>query len=124
MTDNDKEIIRVMNEAENVDDLRINFINYEKHSQVGISIKEILDFINRQQAEIERLNEDKSFLKDEFERFRIRVLPIAKSEAIKEFAEKLKDKEFEIPVDANNVGYLLGADDIDNLVKEMVGEDK
>jgi hypothetical protein len=43
-------------------------------------------------------------------------------EAIKEFAEKLKDKEFEIPVDANSVGYLLGADDIDNLVKEMVGD--
>jgi hypothetical protein len=87
-----------------------------------------LDLITRQQAEIERLNEDKSFLKDEFERFRIRVLPIAKAEAIKEFAERLKAKKHiclppnGYPIDEND--WVIYEDDIDNLVKEMVGEDK
>lgn len=56
MTDKEiKEVIEIMNDAVNVDDLRINFINYEKNSQVGISIKEIIDILNYQQAENEEM---------------------------------------------------------------------
>lgn len=42
----------------------------------------------------------------------------AVTEAVKEFAERLKDEKFEIPVDAHSVGYLLGAEDIDDLLKK------
>jgi hypothetical protein len=74
----------------------------------------VLDLINRQQAEIERLQK-------EAERFADlgKMYSEIKPEAYKEFAERLKGKEFEIPVDAYSVGYLLGAEDIDDILEEM-----
>ena len=41
----------------------------------------------------------------------------AKSEAIKEFADRLKE-------DLKSNNYIVSFDRIDNLVKEMVGDDK
>ena len=86
-----------------------------------------IDLINRQKAEIESTN---AYYKDEFERLRItydRVyeskLKTAKADAIKEFAERLKE---ELAITDNNnwfevtEHYLVWT--IDNLVKEMVGE--
>lgn len=78
--------------------------------------KELFDRINRQEAEIERLKE-KNRLACQCTPKAIRR---AKSEAIKEFAERLKEKMF-------CEDFLLCepcdmADIIDNLVKEMVGE--
>ena len=55
-------------------------------------------------------------------------ISIAKSEAIKEFAERLKEtitNEIDTYYNSNGSGYYLAEDtieDIDNLVKEMVGE--
>jgi hypothetical protein len=99
---------------------------------VTISKEEMLavnDLINRQKAEIERLNVELSarmelekIAKAEFTLlsayFQVKSV---RAEAIKEFAERLKTQGFDgmnvvIPED------VVFVDDIDNLVKEMVGE--
>ena len=73
-------------------------------------------FINRQKAEIERLQSRNKFLEIEYKNqgnlFWARV-NIVKTEAIKEFAERLKEK---IRVMDRIIIY---GEDIDNLVKEM-----
>ena len=87
-----------------------------------------LDLINRLQAENERL-ESLS------ERLGVSVnwkadyiyelednLKTAKAEAYKEFAERLKEKAK--PHYFDNCNFAVPIDDIDNLLKEMVGEDK
>ena len=114
-----KDVIEIMNEAENVDDLRISFINYEKHSQVGISVKEIIAILNYQQAEIERLSKKNEELAEILsDTIRIRYAE-CKAEAIKEFAERLKE-DFK----KSTLWGLISFDRIDNIVKEMVGDDK
>jgi urease gamma subunit len=82
---------------------------------------EVLDLINRQKAKIERLADSNGRLResvglmlnypDGIERI--------KAEAIKEFAERLKSYAHEISC---NVLLVVTKDDIDTLVKEMVGE--
>ena len=83
---------------------------------------DILDYINRQKAEIERLcsvvdKTDAAYFQkvDEVDR--------AKSEAIKEFAERLKNKltSCSKTIDGK-CEYLICDFEIDNLVKEMVGD--
>ena len=60
---------------------------------------------------------------------RIDDIKKAKSEAIKEFAERLKEKRYSRPMSqAEYFGlseekWVVNVDVIDNLVKEMVGED-
>ena len=70
---------------------------------------EALDLINRQKAEIEELR--KGFTAD-MDYFASEYDSKIKSEAIKEFAERFKEKSY------LNDGVVY----IDNLVKEMVGE--
>lgn len=96
-------------------------------------LKDILDLINRQQAEIEKLKEASEEAVSCFHRMeslyniKCMELKVAKAEAVKEFAERLKEKAVDVGIcDAQGNGYggatviLIG--DIDNLVKEMVGE--
>lgn len=75
-------------------------------------VKQILDLINRQQAEIERLTKETMNMAITIE--------TCQAEAIKEFAEKLKKEAYL----TDHKVYAVLRDDIDNLVKEMVGEDK
>ena len=80
--------------------------------------KNALDLINRQNAEIERLNIESETLatqlKGAYEQ--IHKLNMAKSETIKEFAERLKEKlQWDVEFD----NKLVFESDIDNLVKEM-----
>ena len=107
--------------------------------------KDALDIIDRQQAEIERLGEllrlkaeGENILNDviaeqqaELEDLREIVFmdrteeikkknKELKSEAVKEFAEKLKEIATQGFWEAN--GAYVGVEQIDNLVKEMVGE--
>jgi hypothetical protein len=75
------------------------------------TIGDVLDLINSQKAEIERLKAEAQMADGYADALEER----AKSEAIKEFAERLKD-------------YLkehawIWCSEVDNLVKEMVGED-
>ena len=98
--------------------------------------KELLDLINRQKAEIERLREiisvtDKTLKK---------CATLARTEAIKEFAEGLKNRIDNLEYTANitrktvpvetlftQVNWVLHEvvpETIDNLAKEMTGETK
>ena len=70
-----------------------------------------LDLINRQNAEIESLNER--------ERILIYHVAVEQERAIKEFAERLKAKAYE----GQGFYSVFTVRDIDNLVKEMTGAD-
>lgn len=83
--------------------------------------KHALNLINRQKAEIERLK-GSVIVNNIMESQKIKRE--AKFEAIKEFAERLKEKSYK-----TIRNYVLTKDvvevcDIDNLVKEMVGKEK
>lgn len=99
--------------------------------------KMLLDLINRQKAEIERLKKIQQVQADRIVEERGRryelantlskEIKTAKSEAIKIFAEKLKESAFDVDV---SFGYgkecydkAVAVIEIDNLVKERVGED-
>lgn len=92
-----------------------------------------IDLIIRQKAEIERLESNLKFVRGTVERMRkydeerdvrlhAKLTETAKAEAIKEFAERLKGQKTkpEFPWD----DFFVTETDIDNLVKEMVGEGK
>ena len=83
-----------------------------------------LDLINRQQAEIERLEKENEVMKTNYNSMCMSMPNIAKAErteAIKEFAERVKDMT--ILSTLNTIGVkMVKIDDINNLVKEMVGE--
>ena len=82
-----------------------------------------LDLINRQQAEIERLEKIRKADNNLITSLN-KCYETAKAEAIKEFAEKLKEKCYE---DFQETDEMLSPyvtdDDIDNLLKEMEGEE-
>ena len=99
----------------------------------GTLTKSILDLINRQKAKIEALQMDNKQLQSdvkglwECEKEKVesakqkvicacKMLKTAKSEAIKEFADRLKEKlQWDVEFD----NKLVFESDIDNLVKEM-----
>ena len=91
---------------------------------VSNTLLSALDLINRQQAEIERLEKELSIATNHITRLENqieRLLPMLKTkrtEAIKEFAEKLK-KRFYLCAGR----CVVDVYHIDNLVKEMVGEE-
>ena len=111
---------------------------YEDNKKAfNIAIKALEEF-NRQKAEIEKIKYKVKKWKENYECSQVvvgdfreiinkqaRELKTAKAEAYKEFAEMLKQKALAIhkSVDEN---YLYEIDNkfIDNLVKEMVGDDK
>lgn len=77
----------------------------------------VLDFIKYQRAKIERLEEQNVRLNKECDHY-IDFASTARAEAIKEFAEQLKD--------SFGYGWLLGSSvktHIDNLVKELMAKD-
>ena len=91
-----------------------------------------LDLIKRQQAEIERLrsvqlvqaNRIAELRSTKFEQINViqnlkQQLITSKSEAVKEFAERLKKVWFDNGYESPDVDF---EDFIDNLVKEMVGD--
>lgn len=70
--------------------------------------EKLLRITEQQKAEIEELRANYNYL--------FKTMPHMKTEAIKEFAERLKDKR-----DGGTYPYVL-VNVIDNLVKEMVGD--
>ena len=88
-------------------------------------LKEVLDLNNRQKAEIERLENSLSTFKSCYESL-TDMYENAKSEAIKEFAERLKEKQQSVKARFGFGGEYISngvmCTDIDNLVKEMVGD--
>ena len=111
----DKEIINAWNEEIHL----ANYVNEAYRNCVAVSlIEETVKFLEHQQAEIERLQ---SRLKKERHQFEdvAKMYDVIKAEAIKEFAERLKNS-----LKGYGGLYCLTTMKvrIDNLVKEMVGE--
>ena len=124
MTDN--EIIKYLEQTidkYNKNEIFVDNIKLDKLS---------LDLIKRQQAEIERLrsvqlvqaNRIAELRSTKFEQINViqnlkQQLITSKSEAVKEFAERLKKVWFDNGYESPDVDF---EDFIDNLVKEMVGD--
>ena len=118
----DDEVIKTLECCKNADCL--NCPRWSEEWTSGMCndfLQSVLDLINRQKAEIVRLEEEKEQLKADFEMFTDigKMYSEVKADAIKEFANELK-AQFE------HLMYVTGDEvksRIDNLVKEMVGED-
>lgn len=76
-------------------------------------IENALNLINRQKAEIESLKHRKTELQ-----IRNQELQHEKSEAIKEFADRLKTETF-LAKAVESVEHVIWMNEIDNIVKEM-----
>ena len=86
-------------------------------------ITDSLDLITRQHAEIDRLNKEIKITKDAYTMLQTKI-EIIKSEAVKEFAEKLKEKSFKTIRNYGLTKDVVEVCNIDNLLKEMVGKTK
>lgn len=116
MTDN--EIIRALECCIKNDIAQCKICEYDKFEQ-GCRRKlkpDILDLINRQKAEIERLEKEKD---SKIVRCIANDKDKIKSEAIKEFVERLKF-EYEDERQGRYINWLMN-DIINKLVKEMTG---
>ena len=131
----DNEIIKALEcclkgcNAEGCDDCPL----YEKVEDCEIEIPIIaLDLINRQKAEIERLKEVNAGLAlgllynvvNNDPVLRKEITAVAKSEAIREFAEKMKSTLSRLEANLSNSAYKYVPLVIDNLVKEMTEENE
>ena len=94
-----------------------------------ITVKNAIALINRQQAEIERLKEELEIRNQK----RASIFEISnayergRTKAIKEFAEKVKAKcDYMNDYYGLDYGWAIDRiyEEVDELVKEMVGEDK
>ena len=110
MTDN--KIIKALEEM-------AEYPHYYEECQI---LKNVLDLITRQQAEIERLKNDIMAKEAEYNDMLDQrncveeYLETAKSEAVKEFAERLKEKSYQ-RFDYSELVFEISEGDIDNLVK-------
>ena len=98
---------------------------YRDNSNMGIcrrnAAKDTIDLINRQKAEIERLEEILGGTSKVLAETCVGV----RVKAIKEFAERLKTEADGYSFCGDGTTYqMIDVEDIDNLVKEMVGENK
>ena len=125
MTDN--EIIKALERCTGYPSCPTDCPLYEQPMDCLLKLsKPTLDLINRQKAEIERLEEEKEELRASIEMFTEigKMYSELKADAIKEFAERLKDyyikdKRYKRPHASTMIIFLF--DLIDKLVKEMVG---
>ena len=136
MTDN--EIIKAL-ECCSKSDTEDNYCDgcpYEKEKYCASKIsKDSLDLINRLQAEIKSLERENDILSiiadtafqdglnEAQDLYAEQVNAEIKTEAIKEFAERLKEQS-DSHFDYSELVFEIGEEKIDNLVKEMEGEDK
>ena len=97
------------------------------------ALQTVFALINRQKAEIERLNSvnDEKFrqwdmltekTKQHYADLYEEARDILKVEAYKEFAERLKEKSFKTIRNYGLTKDVVEVCDIDNLVKDMIGE--
>ena len=84
-------------------------------------LEDSLDLINRQKAEIERLKKEVSVARDAYISIQDRY-EHTKTEAYKEFAERLNEGA-QIADCFDSYNMVVGTHFIDNLLKEMVGEE-
>ena len=85
-------------------------------------LEDSLELINRQKAEIEKLKKEVSVARDAYISIQDRY-EHTKAESYKEFAERLNEKA-QIADCFDSYNMVVGTHFIDNLLKEMVGEEK
>lgn len=130
----DEEIIsslEVIATTQNCNECKIRNCKWGTCNCSQITANTALDLINRQRAEIERLKECPKCVYEydgEVTEYCVqgpcpnfKTVEQIKTEAYKEFAEKLKEEWFCNRYDSPDVDF---DDFIDNLLKEMVGEEK
>ena len=124
----DEEIIEALECHINADDCESCGIFGRHWCDEIILTKLVLDLINRQKAEVEKLkrkndilshNADNAF-QEGLNECRELFEPEIKSEAYKEFAKRLKEKKHNSTMDKR----ICTTEMIDNLVKEMVGKEE
>lgn len=135
----DKEIIKALECCADIEGTRCYECPFRKHNDCETRLAtSITDLINRLQAEIEYFKKEhieidnfaRNICKErllqgkaiaDFDSLR-KYVEMQIAEAVKEFAERLKEKAFthEIPFEANEDKYikLVAVKDIDNLVKK------
>lgn len=120
MTDNE---IKKATENDIIKALEDWLKNFEGKAVDYMKIRFALDLIKRKNAEIERLKVEN------YQRFvqaswNGQLKTAIRNLAIQEFAERLKEKGRTVTTGHGVVGTVVDDWDIDNLVKEMVGENK
>lgn len=116
---------------ENCEEVSCEFCPYERVLNcTGVMMQNAIDLINRQKARAKELEERISYLEESIDCSRkeynrsLQKMQQLKSEAIKEFAERLKEDEVYMRIEFPNTksgteDYIVLSDDIDDLVKEM-----
>ncbi len=116
----DEQIIKYWNE---IDSEIINEHGEEFDVYITMPVaKSTVDLINRQKARTKELEERISYLEESIDCSRKeynRLLQQTQSEAIKEFAEQLKETAYSYSDISGYRATVVDADSIDNLVKEM-----
>lgn len=118
MTDN--EIIKALEcccKNNNCEGCPLDYLTFSSQCASELAIKS-LDLINRQQAENERLNNNISAMVVTLRNSAKAI----RNESIKEFAERLKD-DMVLNIDDTYIESFV-EEYIDNLVKELVGEEE
>ncbi len=98
---------------------------YKKHRCSTLMLNAVSDLINRQKARTKELEERISYLEESIDCSRkehnrsLQKMQQLKSEAIKEFAEQLKETAYSYSDISGYRSTVVDADSIDNLVKEM-----
>ena len=122
------EIINALNGADGLGHISIYCADNNGEDVCSIKLGDIIDLINRQKAENERLRGLMASVRDDIGKAIIsfdKDIAIAKAEAIKEFAERLTDticnkiEQSSNNPDGNTYFITDVYRDIDNLVKEM-----
>lgn len=129
----DSELIKALENSINTYNEKGVYVDKENLQQ------QVLDLIKRQKTEIERLKSQcentqigYNFLKSDFERLKgstivnnimesQRIKREAKAEAYKEFAKRLKSY---LLLNKKGEMSVISFENVDNLLKEMVGEDR
>ena len=86
----------------------------------GFEIERLKEKIESLQGKNERLKKSNEMFADIG-----KMYSEINSEAYKEFAERLKEKSWDVPYETKNAHFVqvVDVEDIDNLLKELVGED-
>lgn len=115
-----KSSLEVIATTRNCNECKIRNCKWGTCSCSQITANVALDLINRQKAEIEKLK-GSTIVSNIMESQRIKRE--AKAEAYKEFAERLNE-EAQIADCFDSYNMVVGTRFIDNLLKEMVGEEE
>ena len=115
-----KSSLEVIATTRNCNECKIRNCKWGTCNCSQITANAALDLINRQEAEIEKLK-GSTIVSNIMESQRIKRE--AKAEAYKEFAERLNE-EAQIADCFDSYNMVVGTHFIDNLLKEMVGEEE